>query len=192
MSDAQASPHLPRRIIVGGTTGAGKTTAARRLSTMLGYPHIELDALFWEADWTPAAPEVFRARVETATAAEAWVADGGYSMIRDLTWGRADTFVWLDYSYPRVLRQLAGRTFGRIARNEQLWNGNRETVRNTFFSRDSLFVWQVKTLWDKRRRYPAALRSPAYSHLRVVRARHPDALERWLRALERSMNALPA
>lgn len=55
-----------RRIVVVGTSGSGKTTMARRLAERLGYPHVELDALYWEPHWTPAPVEVFRERVRQA------------------------------------------------------------------------------------------------------------------------------
>ena len=173
----------PKRIVVGGTTASGKSTAASRIGGIIGAPHIELDALYWEPNWTPADPEVFRQRVAAATAGDSWVVDGGYSVVRDLTWGRADTFVWLDYAYPRVLARLSRRNVDRILKRQELWNDNRETLRGAFFSRDSLYVWQVKTHWDKRRKYPRVLHEPAYRHLRVVRARHPDELDRWIEHL---------
>jgi len=34
------------RILVAGTSGAGKTTVARRVATVLNIAHIEIDALF--------------------------------------------------------------------------------------------------------------------------------------------------
>ena len=35
------------RIVVVGTSGAGKTTLARRIAALLKLPHIELDAINW-------------------------------------------------------------------------------------------------------------------------------------------------
>ena len=35
------------RIVVVGTSGAGKTTLARRIAALLVLPHIELDVLIW-------------------------------------------------------------------------------------------------------------------------------------------------
>ncbi len=48
---AEASlPVRPRRILVAGTSGAGKTTVARRVAAVLSIPHIEIDALFHGLD----------------------------------------------------------------------------------------------------------------------------------------------
>ena len=85
-----------RRINVTGTSCSGKTSLARDLAGRLGLPHVELDALFWGPDWTPVPRETFRARLAAALGADGWVADGGYAAVRDITWARADTVVWLD------------------------------------------------------------------------------------------------
>jgi len=39
------------RISVIGTSGSGKTTFANKLAGILRIPHVELDALYWEANW---------------------------------------------------------------------------------------------------------------------------------------------
>jgi hypothetical protein len=114
------------RVVVLGATGAGKSILAQRLAARLGAEYVELDALFWDAGWTPAAPDVFRARVERATAGPRWVVAGNYGRVRDLPWPRADTIVWLDHAFPLVLRRLAARTVRRTVTGEVLWNGNRE------------------------------------------------------------------
>lgn len=41
------------RILVVGTSGAGKSRLAGQLAAALGVPHVELDALYWGPDWTP-------------------------------------------------------------------------------------------------------------------------------------------
>jgi adenylate kinase family enzyme len=95
----------PRRVAVVGTSGSGKTTLARRLAQRLGVPHVELDALHWEADWTPVQREVFRERVSRVLDGDAWTTDGNYSAVRDIVWGRADTVVWLDYALGVVMER---------------------------------------------------------------------------------------
>jgi adenylate kinase family enzyme len=43
-------------MVVIGTTSSGKSTLAKRLSERLGLDFIELDALYWRENWTPATP----------------------------------------------------------------------------------------------------------------------------------------
>jgi len=69
------------RIVVIGTSGAGKTTLARRIASRLELPHIELDAINWQSGWhdlTRHDPQEFVRRVTEAIQAEAWVVDGNY------------------------------------------------------------------------------------------------------------------
>jgi adenylate kinase family enzyme len=183
-----APRRIPRRIVVSGTTGSGKSTTARRIAAITGAPCVELDALHWEANWTPAPEDVFRQRIREATAGDAWVADGNYAVARELTWGRADLVVWLDYTIARIFWQLTRRTCGRVIRREELWHGNRESVRTALLSRDSLYVWALQTHWTKRRKYPEIF-AKDYPHLRVVRIRSPRALERWMREFESAVGA---
>lgn len=157
-------PHLSDagRIVVTGTTGSGKTTLAGQLARHLNAPRIELDAPHWGPDWTPVPTEEFRARVAAIVAGERWVADGNYSAVRDILWPRADTLIWLDYplvvNYWRLLR----RGTRRVVTREELWHGNRESFREMFLSRQSLFVWALQT-HERRagRARPAGVPPPA-------------------------------
>ena len=58
---------LYKKLVVVGTTGSGKSTLAEQLAGKLGGDFIELDALNWGTNWTPADDEVLRSRVEQAT-----------------------------------------------------------------------------------------------------------------------------
>lgn len=82
-----------KRIAVIGTAGAGKSKFAKILAERLDIPHIELDALYWEPDWTPADLVDFRDRVASATDSAGWIADGNYRTSRDVVWGRAEALV---------------------------------------------------------------------------------------------------
>ncbi len=177
---------LPSRLAVVGSTGAGKTALAQQLSRLLGLPHVEIDALNWGPNWEAADPAILYERVSQALAGPAWVVDGNYSKVREITWGRAEALVWLDYPFLVVLGRLLWRTLRRIVTREALWGANRETWQSQFFSRDSLFLWLVKTHWRRRREYAALLGRPAYAHLQVVRLRSPRAARAWLATLEQA------
>jgi adenylate kinase family enzyme len=168
----------PRRIVVSGSTGSGKTTLARRIAAAIGAPHVELDSLYHGPNWTPADDETFRARLLERTSGDSWVVDGNYRAVRDLTWGRADVVVWLDYAMWRPAWRLFWRSLRRGIRKQELWNGNRENLRTQFLTKESLFLWLWKTHRLHRRMYPEQFAQ--FAQLRVVTIRSPRDLDRWL------------
>lgn len=172
-----------RRINVIGTTASGKSTYARSLAARLGAPHVELDALHWEKDWTEAPGEVMRQRVEQATAGSAWVVDGGYAAVRDIIWARAEAVVWLDFPLRTILWRYATRTRRRIRTQEELWpgTGNRESLSKHLLQRDGLLWWILRTYRRRRRDYPRLL--AANPHLRAFRLRSAPEADRWLAAI---------
>ena len=136
-----------KRIAIVGTTGSGKSTLAMKAAQKLNCPFIELDALFWKPKWVQEDKEIFRKKVSTALAGSTWTVGGNYSIARDIIWQRADTLIWLDYSFAVTLWRLLRRTIKRVVTQEELWSGNRETWRNAFLSRDNLFLdCQTKVL----------------------------------------------
>lgn len=178
-----------KRIVVVGSTGSGKSTLALQLAGRMSAPHIELDALHWEPNWTPAAAEVFRQRVSDAIAGECWTCSGNYSGVRDRIWQRADTVIWLNYSFPVVASRLLRRTLRRVVTQEELWNGNRESLR-MMLSRESILLWFLHTYWRRRREYPALLARPEMSHLKILQFRSPQQTDVWLRSLNESFTAI--
>jgi adenylate kinase family enzyme len=172
----------PQRISVVGTIGSGKTTFARKTSRLLSAPHIELDALHWEPNWIEAPNELFRERVKQSLQGDSWVADGNYHQVRDIVWSRANTVVWLDYPFKTIIARLTKRTLRRIRTHEKLWNGNQEHIRG-LFTRDSVFLWAIRTYRRRRRQYPTLLSRPENSHLTVVRLRSPREATEFLSTL---------
>ncbi|MBK1689218.1 AAA family ATPase [Rubrivivax gelatinosus] len=170
------------RVVVIGTSGAGKSTFAKRLAARLGVPRVELDALHWLPGWTARDPDDFRARVAEAVAGEAWVADGNYSVARDVLWPRATDIVWLNYGrhvvWPRVLR----RTVARVAGRQELWAGNRESFRQAFLSRQSILLWSLTTFAKNRVKYAELRADPRWAGLRWHELRTPREAQAWLRA----------
>jgi adenylate kinase family enzyme len=165
-----------------GSSCAGKTTLARALGGALGAPHTELDVLHWGPAWTSRPPAEFRSRVEAAVAAPAWVIDGNYSAVRDLVWGRATALVWLDYPLWLVFPRALARTFRRIATREELFAGNRESLRG-IVDPDWIPWWVLRTFRHRRRAYPQLFQKREFAHLQVLRLEHPREQEALLREL---------
>jgi len=172
----------PRRVVVVGTSGSGKTTFARALAQATQLSCVELDAHFWGPDWTPRDPEQFRQRVAEAAAGDDWIVDGNYSVVRSVLWPRATDVVWLNYG--RVTRIL-WRTLRRAATQEPLWSGNRESFGKAFGSKDSILLWSFSTYAKNRTKYPALRADPAFAHLRWHEFRYPAQADRFLRAVAR-------
>ncbi len=168
------------RIAVVGTSCSGKTTFARSLAERMGCLHIELDAVHWGPQWTERPDDVVLREVEKLTQAEAWVICGNYSFLRDIIWSRADTIVWLNYSFPVVWSRALRRTLRRSFRREELWAGNRESLKRAFLSRDSILLWVLQTYHRRRREYTARLALPVHAHLRKIVFRHPVEAEQFL------------
>jgi adenylate kinase family enzyme len=172
-----------RRVSVVGNAGSGKTKLARELAARLRVPHVELDAIFHQPNWTPLPTDEFRQRVADAVAGDGWVVDGNYSSVRDLVWQRADAVVWLDFSRATVMRQVVGRTLRRMASGEELWNANRERWRTLLDPDESIIAWAWTQHAKYHRRYAAAAADPAYGHLTFVRLGSRAEIDRFLRSI---------
>jgi adenylate kinase family enzyme len=151
------------RIAVHGASGSGKSTLAVALSGRLGLPRTELDALFHQAGWTELPTGEFRAEVARVAAGDRWVVEGNYRQVRDLVWDRAQLVVVLDLSRWTVMRRLLLRTLRRGLVRRELWNGNRESLRN-LLSTDAdrnVVLWSWRTIDRYRTELPTEVRAGA-------------------------------
>ena len=180
-----------QHVVVIGPSGSGKSTLARRLAAIIAGAFIELDGLYHQANWQHGDVEDFHARIREAMCGnDRWVADGNYRIARPVVWADADTAIWLDYSFARSFSRLVRRTARRRIRNEELWNGNRESLRSHFLSKDSLFWWAISTHWKHRRSY--AEHFALYPDMRVIHFHSPRETEAWVHSLEHARTQKPA
>lgn len=188
---------MPRMVLTGaicmkinliGTSGSGKSTLARRLAAELQLPYIEMDTLYWRPDWQGTPDEALFDRLEQRLGATpGWVLDGNYNRTRAIKWREVDLVVWVDYGFARTLRQAVLRAARRAWTQQELWpgTGNRESFRRSFFSRESVLLWTIKTWRSNRARYEADMANPQFAHIRFVRItsrRQADELVARLRA----------
>ncbi|MBN1684107.1 MAG: AAA family ATPase, partial [Gammaproteobacteria bacterium] len=99
-----------KRIVVIGSSGAGKTSLAKILAKKFGMLHIELDALNWLPNWRARSPEALRQLVSKNIQQPQWVLCGNYSYLREMIWAKADTIIWLDYPFGLCFWQTLTRS----------------------------------------------------------------------------------
>ena len=170
-------PARPRRILVTGTSGAGKTTLAAALAARLGLPHTEIDGLYHGPGWVP-RPE-FVADASALAAGDEWVTEWQYSAVRRVFLARADLLVWLDLTRIDVMRQIVARTLHRRLRRVEMWNGNVEPPLWTIFTRrDHILRWAWRTHAKTTTRVHRVLASGEAPV--VVRLRNRREVHAWL------------
>jgi adenylate kinase family enzyme len=177
---------LGRRIAIYGNSGSGKSTLGAQLGETLGLPWVELDAVFHaRPNWDDLSTEDFRAAVIEllATHSDGWVMDGNYGTVRDLILAQADTAIWLKLPFLTVYRRLAWRTISRAAVNAPLWNGNRESWRQTLLSKDSMLWWGIHS-WRPSRQNTAAALAKSLSTVRIMELHTPRQVAALVRAAQ--------
>ena len=170
-------PVRPRRVLVAGTSGAGKTTFASRVAVLLDIPHIEIDALFHGPGWTP--QDSFESEVHKFSAGPSWVTEWQYTQVRAILAQRADLLVWLNLPRALVMRQVIGRTVRRRWARQVLWNGNCEPPLWTILTdREHVVRWAWSTHHKTATRVAALLEK--HPDLVIVRLTSRNDVERWL------------
>ncbi|MFD9704050.1 AAA family ATPase [Lentzea sp. NPDC059081] len=174
LGPADPLPHVPRRVLVAGNAGAGKSTLCLRIAELRDLRRVELDSLHWGPRWTP-RPE-FAAEVAALAGEEHWVTEYQYQVARPVLVRRADTVVWLDHRFVTVMARLVGRTVRRRAARAELWNGNQESpLWSVFTDSGHILRWGWKSYRRNRARVLALV-----DQVVVVRLRGQAQVERWL------------
>ncbi|WEG09596.1 toxin [Microbacterium horticulturae] len=180
------------KIRIVGTSGSGKSRLAERVSTVLGVPRLELDAVFWDAEWTfRDLDEAHRIITEFVAAhPEGWVMDGNWtSRLGDALDGPdgADLTVWIDHSRARTLGRVVRRTLRRAVMREELWHGNRERPGSwlKLDPEENIVLWS----WTQHPVGRARLEQRIAAGEPIVRLRGQRAVDAWIRALRDDASA---
>lgn len=176
-----------RRIVIVGNSGTGKTTLAAQLADSLGLTHIELDALFHQANWQPTPSAEFQrslraAMAEADRATDGWTMCGNYRSASDgVGQDAADTIVWLDMPRSLIMRRVIWRTVSRAMTRQELWNGNREPMTNFYrwAPEKNIMRWAWVKYDDYRRENLTAMADGTWSHADVHHLRSPAQVERF-------------
>ena len=165
------------RINVVGTSGSGKSTFSKRIAKKLNIPYIELDSLFWKANWIESTDEEFFPKVKESIAGESWILDGNYSRTKDIKWERVQMVVFLDLPFHIVLYRIISRSLIRGYKRQELWSGNKESLWWTLFTRESMIWYVIKTFYRNRKRYTGLFNSTDSSQIQFIRLRSKKDVE---------------
>ena len=129
-----------KKILVIGSSGAGKSTFSRRLHKATGLPLIHLDRLYWKPNWVEITDKAeWKRTIENALHDDAWILDGNYSGTLEMRLEKCDTVIFLDM--PRVL--CVYRILKRVALYKK---GSRSDMADGC---DEHFDWEfVKIVWN--------------------------------------------
>ena len=104
-----ASLRRSRRILVLGSSGAGKSHLSRDLAEILGIDAIHLDEHFWQSDGQPCGDCEWREIVKELAARESWIMDGTYERSLDLRMPRAEAIILLECPSELCLERVLRR-----------------------------------------------------------------------------------
>ncbi|WP_411846105.1 hypothetical protein AAFN60_21660 [Roseibacillus persicicus] len=191
--DSLPPPQLGQRVLIIGSTNAGKSTLGTRLAEDLNLPHVDLDALNWQKDWVglhQSDPERFREKIRAATAGDSWVVTGNYTNFsQELIWPRVETIIWLDLPLGLLSRRLLRRSRQRWRTRELLWGCNTERFwpQLAIWKEESLLRWLWKTYGTNREKTLAAMGDDQWSHIRFIHLQSPAEVKafsfgRWTEA----------
>ena len=92
-----------------GCCGAGKSTFAQQLHTILDLPLIHLDQYYWKPNWVESDPAEWHRQVKQLASQTTWIMDGNYSGTMDIRIEAAGMICFLNYGKWRCLYRVIKR-----------------------------------------------------------------------------------
>jgi len=124
-----------KKVLIIGSCGAGKSTAAKSLAEIIHVPVIHLDAHYWKPGWVESEKDEWLKKVKELCARPQWIMDGNYSSTMDYRFEHADTVIFLLYPRLTCLKGIFKRLFTSQRVDDIL--GCKERIDWQFFH----YVW---------------------------------------------------
>jgi adenylate kinase family enzyme len=93
--DSFVTPHV-KKVVVIGSSGAGKSVFSTRLGEITGLPVIHLDKHHWRPGWTEPPKEEWRRQVKELASGDSWIIDGNFGGTMEMRLAKCDTAILLD------------------------------------------------------------------------------------------------
>ncbi|GEN46114.1 DNA topology modulation protein [Alkalibacillus haloalkaliphilus] len=162
------------RILVVGSSGAGKSSLSRRLGEVLDISVIHLDSLFWQPNWVQIDRKEWIQLNREIVKGKQWVIDGFYPSTIDIRMEHADTVIYLNYSRRVCLVRAFKRRFQyRGKTRPDMGEGCQERLPISF----------LKYIWDFPKHQKPILEEmlrQSSSHVNIIEFKSPKEAEDYI------------
>lgn len=100
---------MQRIMVLGVSSGVGKSTFSRRLSDILDIPVHHLDAYFWKPGWVESSDSEFGEKQKSLVEEDRWIIEGNYTGTYEIREQKADTIIYLELPLAVCLYRVVKR-----------------------------------------------------------------------------------
>ncbi|MBS4179017.1 topology modulation protein [Lederbergia citrea] len=137
---------MKRIMVVGVSSGVGKSTFAQKLGQAMDIKVYHLDTFYWTPGWVEASTEAFSAAQEAIVLEERWIIEGNYMGTIDIRTKYADTIIYLELPLYVCLYRVIKRWLTNIGRTRpDMGEGCKEKI-------DWAFIKFILTTYYRRKK----------------------------------------
>ena len=133
-----------KKILICGESCSGKTTFGLFLSYKLNIKSYDLDELHWLPGWNVSSDDMFNEKLHNIIQKEQWIVSGNYFSRQNTIIENCDTVIYLKIGFAIRYFRAFVRGINRSINNIPICNGNYETLKQNFLSKDSLLLYMIK------------------------------------------------
>jgi adenylate kinase family enzyme len=134
-----------KKILICGGSCSGKSTFGSVLSSKLKIHSYDLDEIYWLPEWKINPSNIFNEKINHITKNKEWIVSGNYFSRQNTIIQNCDTVIFLKIGFVTRFYRALIRGIFRSINNTPICNGNYETLKQNFLSKDSLLLYIIKT-----------------------------------------------